>query len=136
MISPTRPFQNNPDANLIDGDMSDSDDFTSPVVDCKFFKNVHWTINYTVTGVPIGVWSVQVADENLDASFSDYPLLATMVTFVTGDGALAAGVIDISGVGAGKILLNINDPFGFVRVKYTFTSDGAGALAQIIGGAR
>lgn len=136
MTSPTRPFQNHPDANLVDGDMEISAGFTSPVIDCKFFTNVHWTVTYTNADSPVGVWSLQVADENVVASFSNWPLLDAMFTNVTGDSALATGVIDISGSGPGKFLLNINDPFGFVRLKYTFTSDGDADLAQAICGAR
>lgn len=139
MTSPTRPFQNHPDANLVDGDMEISAGFTSPVIDCKFFTNVHWTVTYTDADSPVGVWSLQVADKNAAASFSNWPLLDTMVTIVTGDGVLTTdgtGVIDISGSGAGKFLINVNDPFGFLQLKYTFTSDGDADLAQIICGAR
>ncbi len=119
----------------------DDGDMTAHVVgtktDCQFHENINYDFSYTVTGVPVGVLSVQVCNSGLDADFVDYPLLAAMFTKVTGDGALNGnGTIDISGVGAGRILININDPFGFVRPKYTFTSDGTGALINCIGGAK
>lgn len=104
---------------------------------CKTLSNVRYDVTYTVTGVPVGVLSVQVCESGIEADFVNYPLLASMVTIVSGDGNLnAGGTIDVSGIGAGRILLNMTDAFGFVRPKWKFTSDGTGAVMNIFGGAR
>ena len=112
-------------------------DITPDGINCEHFSNIRFQIAYTGVNSPVGVISVQVRETKLDADFVDFPLVSSMVTIVTGDGVIAAdGTIDISGVAAGKILLNLNDPFGELRVKYTFGSAGTGDTMDIRVGAR
>ncbi len=124
--------------HILDGDMELAS-LTPLGINCEHFKNVRFQIDYTDADSPVGVISLQVRETLLadETDFVNFPLVAGMITFVTGDGALASdGTIDISGVGVGKILLNLNDPFGDMRIKYLRTSDGAADLLNVRVGAR
>lgn len=127
-----RPFNN---VKLVDaGDMTG--DVVSPVTDCIFHKQHTYDVRYTDADSPVGVLSVQVSDTNVAADFVNYPLTDDMVTIVSGDGALASGVVDISGVDPGRVLFNFIHPFGFSRFKYTSTSDGIADTVDVFGSAK
>ena len=112
-------------------------DVDGVATECIFHDSIRYQIDYTDVGSPVGVISVQVCETGLDADFVDYPMTSDMITITTGDGALnGSGTIDISGVGAGKIMINIRDPFGFIRPKFTSSSGGTGDTITATSGAR
>lgn len=103
---------------------------------CLSLRNVRYQIRYTDVASPAGKIGVEVCESGLEADFKPWPLLAAAVTIVDGDGVLTAGAVVIGGVGAGYVLLNLTDVFGFVRPYYTSTGGGAGDTLDIVQGAR
>lgn len=134
IIQQTRPFSK---YDLIPAGSVMTANIIGPAVRCETLSQVRNQLSYTGVDAAVGVISVQTCESGIEADFVDWPITADMFKVISGDGALnGSGTIDISGGGAGRIDFNITDVHGFLRFKYTYTSDGIGDTMHGIGGAR
>lgn len=119
--------------NIVDGDMEA--DVTGSAIECKNFENVRFQMSWTDTASPVGTLIVQGSEDGV--TFHPVTLTAVMFDDLSADATLSAdGDIDLDGTAAGGCLLNIKDPYRYMRVFWDVTSGGAADLLNVIAGAR